>query len=364
MPSFNRITIATAGSGKTTGIAVGACNHTAGRSALITYTRNGTAELREKVLDHNGFVPAGMEVGTWFTFLLRHFVRPYQRALYSDAPVRRLAFIEGRSAKYEKKTDITCFYFNTPEEIYSDKISQFACEVIAATGGLPIQRAEQIFDKLFIDEIQDIAGYDLDLIEHLLSSEIDVVMVGDVRQGTYKTNNSGRNTQYGGARIIDKFEEWERTGKAEIDYELVSKRCVQPICDFADRLYPELPRATSANRRLTGHDGVFAVRASDTEAYMSRYKPQTLRLSRATRDVPGCPINFGAAKGKTFERTLIFPHKNLLHVLRTGDVNRLGNAPSTIAKVYVAVTRARQSVGFVIPDNMTPSDIRLFDPLR
>jgi len=360
MPSNNRIRIACAGSGKTTRIAADACADDANRSALITYTRNGSSELREKVFICNGFIPIGMEVGTWFTFLLRHFVRPYQRALYDQAPIRKLAFMEGRSTRYKKKSDIQHFYFRSPGEIYSDKIAQFACAVIEATGGLPLRRIEGIYDQIFIDEVQDLAGYDLDLLEHLLATRVGVTMVGDVRQATYATNRSARNKKFFGPKIIEKFEQWHRAGKSKLEFETRSHRCVQDICTVADRFYPSLPSTQSENDLVTGHDGVFAVRHSDVSEYLETFAPQTLRLDRRTRNVPGCPINFGAAKGKTFERTLIFPHGKFLEVLRTGDVASLGDASSTVAKVYVAVTRARQSVGIVIPDGLSPVDIPIF----
>ena len=360
MPSPNRIVVATAGSGKTTGIAAEACAYTGGRTALITYTINGVDELRESVFRCHGYVPPGMEVGTWFTFLMRHFVRPYQRGLYDVAPIRRLAFVSGRSAKFAKKANIDKFYFASPGEMYSDKISQFACELIEATGGLPLQRLEEIIDKLFIDEVQDLAGYDLDLVEHLLGSNIDVVMVGDIRQATYRTNNSNRHAGFAGAKIIGKFMEWEKAGQASIQYETHSHRCIQGVCDLADQFYPHLPDASSLNTAVTGHDGIFAVRASDARRYMDAYDPQVMRLDAKT-EVPGTPINFGAAKGKSFDRILIFPHKKLLAVVESGDPSRLGDAPSTIAKVYVGITRARQSVCFVVPDNMTPKNIDLVD---
>jgi DNA helicase-2/ATP-dependent DNA helicase PcrA len=59
-------------------------------------------------------------------------------------------------------------------------------------------------------------------------------------------------------------------------------------------------------------------------------------------------MNFGAVKGMTFDRTLIFPHGPLKKYLVSGD---LKDAGKELAKLYVAVTRARQSTAFVVPDN-------------
>ena len=254
MPSNNLVTIATAGSGKTTGLVREALAAADEKSALLTYTRNGAGELRTKALLERGVVPEHVHVSTWFTFLLKHFVRPYQRTLH-ETPVRKLAFVEGRSARYVAKTDVARYYFGDPDSIFSDKIAQFGCELIKQTDGRPLRRLEQIYQRLHIDEVQDLAGYDLDLLEHIFATNIQVRMVGDIRQATYKTNNSGRHSQFGGARILSKFEAWQKAEHLAIDYNTSSHRCVQAICDLADLLYPDLPKATSLNTDETGHDG-------------------------------------------------------------------------------------------------------------
>ena len=92
------------------------------------------------------------------------------------------------------------------------------------------------------------------------------------------------------------------------------------------------------------------------EAYMRAFEPQTLRYDRKTKNVPGAPINYGASKGLTFERTLIFPNGPLRKFLLTGDPRDAGS----IAKIYVAITRARQSVAIVIKDDSISPLIPIF----
>lgn len=138
----------------------------------------------------------------------------------------------------------------------------------------------------------------------------------------------------------------------------VSKRCTQAICDFADKLYPGLPKTKSLNNKVTGHDGVFAVPRSRAARYIDVFHPQPLRYDRRSKDIPGRPINFGSSKGMTFDRTLIYPHEKLKKFLLTGVLEHAGRA---IAKIYVAVTRARQSTAFVIPDGASPPSIPVFE---
>ena len=357
MPYSNRIVLACAGSGKTTLIVDEACTETDCRSALVTYTINGAGELSKTAHQRHGHVPPSVAVSTWFTFLLRHFVRPYQNSLYVPR-ISQIHFNQGQSARYIPATDVQRHYFSKPGTIYRDKVSKFACEVIQRTGGQPIRRFEQIFDRLYIDESQDLAGFDLELVEQVLKSATDVVMVGDHRQATYTTNDAKKNKQYARAKIVEKFEEWQAAGLCTVEYQTQSHRCVQSICDFSDRFYPGFPKTTSRNRTATDHDGVFAVRASDVEAYRARFNPKPLRYNR-TFEIAGKPINFGNAKGMTFERTLIFPHGPLRKFLVSA---KLADAGKEIPKLYVAVTRARQSVAFVVNDDTLVSGLSLYRP--
>jgi DNA helicase-2/ATP-dependent DNA helicase PcrA len=55
-------------------------------------------------------------------------------------------------------------------------------------------------------------------------------------------------------------------------------------------------------------------------------------------------MNFGEAKGLTFDRVLIFPHVPAAKWLRTGAI---AHVQGSLSKMYVGVTRARYSVAFV-----------------
>jgi DNA helicase-2/ATP-dependent DNA helicase PcrA len=55
-------------------------------------------------------------------------------------------------------------------------------------------------------------------------------------------------------------------------------------------------------------------------------------------------MNFGMYKGSTFDRVLIFPTKPITAYLTGKDLSKL----PALAHLYVAVTRARHSVAFVV----------------
>lgn len=358
MPSDNRIILASAGSGKTSMIVEEACKETGTRSALITYTINGRGELTGKAYAGFRAIPPHVRISTWYSFVLRHFVRPYQNHLYSPR-VFAINFKRGQTARGIRKKDADRFFFSSRGRIRLDKVTDFVCEVINQTDGLPLRRFEKIFDHLYIDEAQDLSGYDLELIELLLKSGIRVTLIGDHRQATYSTNDNAKNKAYWGPKIVNKFEEWAKADLARIEYHAHSRRCIQPICDYADALYPKFPKAKSLNENVTGHDGLFAIRSSDVAAYRAAFNPQPLRYDRRTKGIEGNPMNFGAVKGMTFERTVIYPHGPLLKYLKTG---KLEDAGGEIPKLYVAVTRARQSVAFAVPDGFEPASVSVYKP--
>ena len=141
-----------------------------------------------------------------------------------------------------------------------------------------IRRFARIFDWLFIDESQDLSGYDLELVEYRLKSGSEITLVGDNRQATYTTNDSGRNKKYARSNIVDKFKEWEGAKLCSIEYQTGSRRCVQEICDFADLFFPGAQKTQSLNSILTGHDGIFAVEKRLVADYCAKFDSPTAAL--------------------------------------------------------------------------------------
>ena len=128
-------------------------------------------------------------------------------------------------------------------------------------------------------------------------------------------------------------------------------RCNQIICDFSDKLYTYFPKTVSENKYTTEHDGIFFVKKQNVENYLQQYKAVQLRDSKKT------PINerykdnaknFGESKGLTFERVLIYPTVPMLKWLKDNNSTLTDTSRS---KFYVAITRARYSLGIVVDNN-------------
>ena len=343
MRSPNSIVICAAGGGKTTRIVDQAVSETKARTLLVTYTRNNKKEIERKLYEHAHVIPPNIEVTTWFSFLLQELARPYRRVMH-DKQIDGLLWVEGRSVPYVPATNIASHYFADGRFIYSDKIAKFICECDRRTSGAVMRRLALRFDQILVDEIQDMAGHDLEVIERMLKAGIKLCLVGDHRQAILKTNSAKKNAAYGGISIIKKFKTWVKADLAQLSYEQHTHRCHQHIADLSDSFFPGEPPTVSLNSKVTGHDGVFIVANAAVDAYVSIFAPQVLRLDRKTtcKNLPA--MNFGESKGLTFDRVLIFPHGLAKKWLSTG---KLTHIEKSVAKMYVGATRARYSLAFV-----------------
>ena len=348
MPSStSRIIVAPAGSGKTTLLVEEALSMLPMRIAFLTYTNSNAQVIRDMFCSKHRGVPSNVDVRTWFRFLLHECARPYQRAVYANMRIRAIHFTNKRSVPFTQHEDTERFYFRNGDEVYSDKIARFVLDCEAATGGRVTNRLKSIYDVVLIDEFQDLAGYDLDVLEMLLRSSVGLILTGDPRQTTYLTNPASKNKRFQGLGILEKFKEWEDNGLCEVITDTCSRRCNQAICDFADGLWVGLEATASLQEERTGHDGVFLVAGEDLDPYMEAYAPLVLRYSKTT-DACGYPaMTFGNAKGMTVDRVLVLPHGPIRKYLRTGDPC---DVEKSSHRFYVAVTRARYSVAFLYDD--------------
>lgn len=367
----DKLIIAAAGSGKTTHLVNEALKQQAGKVLITTYTQANEAEIRSKIVEINGFIPEYIVVQTWFSFLLKHGVRPYQGALFKK---RISGFLlvngksgirgvnaQGKNIYYGENTDFERYYFSPSLKIYTDKIAKFVIRSNEVSNGAVIDRLTKIYTHIFVDEVQDISGFDLDFLKLLLSSKSKVLLVGDPRQGTYSTNDSARNKQFRKVETVKYFFQ-DKTINLETDDTslLTNYRCQKDICIFSNKFFPDFPAARSGNSVVTGHDGVFLLRSSDVEKYLKDYNPVQLRDSIRTRVHPEYHVmNFGESKGLSFDRVVVYPTTPFLNWLKKPS-NEL--APTSKARFYVAVTRARSSVAIVVDDSYSVDEIPTYIP--
>ena len=355
----NTLLIAAAGSGKTTHLVNEARRVKETPVLVTTYTEANEVEIRKKFRS----IPANITVQTWFSFLLEHGVRPYQSFILSEkikgmALVNSPSGVKGRNGKYPiyyGEDDAPFQHYLTPDaQIYSDKISKFVCTCNKRSNGAVLKRLAQIYSHIFIDEVQDLAGYDLELIRLMMKEGINIFLVGDPRQVTYLTHHPRKYPNYKDGKIKEFItNELPKRISCTIDETTlsVSHRNNQVICELASKLYPSFVASIPCNctdctaSRNVSHSGIYIVDPGQIEQYLDKIKATQLRWDRRTTTSPKTnTYNFGYSKGLGFDHVLIYPTEDMLKWIF--DINVELSAEAR-AKFYVAITRARHSVAVV-----------------
>ena len=357
------------------------------RVLITTYTNECEQEIKDRITKGRDGMPQNLIIQTWFSFLLQHGVRPYQSVLFPELHEKRITLFpkEGQSAPGTGESSLNHYFANAKGftktkdcRIYKDKVSQFVCKTIEKEKkedqkSYVLDRIKGIFPKIYIDEAQDFAGYDLDFFEYLIKEGIDITFVSDLRQRTYLTHYSQKGKQKKGEQkghredISDLFNRL----KMRIDEETLnaSFRNCQEICDFANRIHGDKYKACNSRatenpefdqKEYDKHHGIWIVHTLNVGKYIKTYSPTLLRHSSKT-DICGissCNVfNFGKSKGLTFNRVLIFPTNPISTWLKnphppSNNENKSKNkSDKSACSFYVAVTRARYSVAFVCDEN-------------
>ncbi|MDQ3913807.1 MAG: UvrD-helicase domain-containing protein [Actinomycetota bacterium] len=316
------------------------------RTLVLTFTLANQKELRDRLAMRRPLV-GRVEVRGWFSFLLGEWVRPYLPRRFQGRRLEGLNFDgdPGRYAKDERR------FLDDENRAYRRHLAQLAVLTNAASRGAVVDRICRMYDQIHVDEIQDLNGYDLEVLALLLQSGPPLHLVGDVRQALISTNERDpKHKQYKGIGIKTWFELQEKKGVLEIDQQATTWRSNQMIADFADSIFDAgwgFEKTTSMNSLVTGHDGLFAIRTEDVDAYVEAYRPLCLRHSaNSARKLDLNFTTFRMSKGRSADRILIAPTNRMVDFLRDGK--RLD--PAAACSLYVGVTRARFSVAFVSDD--------------
>jgi superfamily I DNA/RNA helicase len=257
----------------------------------------------------------------------------------------------GQPIYFGEKNEFEKHYFSKELKIFSDKLSKFVFRCNEKMNGKVIDRISRIYSYIFIDEVQDLAGYDLDILKLLFKSDSNILLVGDPRQGTYSTNSAPKNKQYKKSQIVHFFEDKSINIIKNETSLIINYRCIKSICDLSNRLFANMQQTTSGNNNKKTHSGVFFVKKQNVEKYLRQYQPMQLRDTIKTNvNENHKAMNFGESKGLSFDRVLIYPTKPILDWLKNNDSKF---ADTSRSKFYVAITRARYSIGIVVEDNET-----------
>lgn len=342
----NRLILAGAGSGKTSRLLREASDPTSGRVLITTYTRRNAASIEERLRQANaGVPPTNVQVMTWFDFLMRHGARPYQSVLLG------VNFISGLDIETSIANDRTPravpvrFYTGADRRLLSERLADFVYRTNQVSGGAVMRRIADVYDAVFVDEAQDLAGWHLEVLELLLRSNVKTIIVADPRQATFATSREPKNRQYRYGAVYKWFQLVAKRQLVVVEEMTDNHRSVQSICDFSDAMYPGFSVSRSTVSSSIEHQGIFSISAQHSSSYIDKYKPTVLVWDKRV-SVAGAleTLNFGEVKGLEFDRVLVKLTTDMESALRSGVSIAKG---LTLAKAYVAYTRARYSVTLI-----------------
>lgn len=376
--------IASAGAGKTSyiiGEAVKAVdNNNANSVLIITLTIKNQDNVRSRINALPFRIAKRIKVSGWYQFLLKYIIRPYKGDVIPELYDRNVAMLWsdanqtvkiGKWSKNRYSAGDNHAKYLKNWKIYKNYLSEFAYECIKANPKSCMDRLGKIFSNIFIDESQDMAGYDFDVIASMFKSPIPITVVGDPRQHTYSSNMLNRHKKYKGRieMFIQEKVNTRKTPIVTIDSQTlsVSHRCGKEICTVASLIHhgEYAPTSECSCEECKGRKaifnngicGVYWVREGDESTFITKYSPIALTHDRRKRINPliNIRINMGESKGLGFNSCLIYPTAKMLAFLKSGyDFEETEKA-----KLYVAITRATHIIGFIVPKNFKSSYIDL-----
>ncbi len=331
-----RVVFAVAGSGKTSSI-IDRVNDDS-RCLIITYTDNNTRQLKNRIIQKLGQIPEGVRVYSYFTFLYSFCYRPlcgYEvktKGINFNYPLPQSA---QRTRKNTRE-----HYIDKNNRLFSSRMAKLLIEFDVVPE--VIQRIEQFFDLVCVDEVQDFAANDFNFICELANTNVEMQLVGDFYQHTFDTSRDG-NTQKALHDCFDKYCEKLVNAGFSIDLESLShsRRCSPSIC-----LFVEEGLGIEIQSYREDEVEVYLV-VDDQEIEQVYYDDSIVKLFYQKSDsYSGNVENWGNTKGLDhYQDVCVVLNPTTFKAFDSGQLAQL--PPTTKNKLYVACTRAKGNLYFV-----------------
>lgn len=329
------VVFAVAGSGKTYKI-VEELDETR-RCLIVTFTDANKENLRTRIINKFGYFPDNICLYTYFTFLHSFCYRPF---LLNAKRTKGITFQRRLATDTDYPLTDDRRYMTSGGWLFSNRLAKY----LEQTGTVKdvIARIEKYFDAFFIDEVQDFAGHDFNLLLSLSKANVKCLFVGDFYQHTYDTSRDGNvNTSLHGNYETYK----KRFSKAKMQLDLTSlarsRRCSKTVCDFISK---EIGIHIEAYSNSLTQVSFTENRVVAKELYEDS---STVKLFLKEHYKYGCySQNWGASKGLDhYQNVCVVLHPAAVKAWKEGALAKLN--PQTRNKLYVACSRARGNLTFV-----------------
>jgi DNA helicase-2/ATP-dependent DNA helicase PcrA len=326
-----RIILAVAGSGKTTYLVKNIPKDK--RLLLLTYTDANTLNLRNNIIKEFGCFPENISLKTYFSFLYSFCIQPF---LKDDYKLNGLIFKQNlnKYAKDDKR------YLTKKGNLFYNRAAKFA-EIKDIYNNIQ-KRLEKYYQYLFIDEIQDFAGHDFNLLEKISCSNLNMLYVGDFYQHTFDTSRDGNVKQ----SLHQNYEQYKNNFDKlnfVVDETTLMKsyRCSPKTCEYiTNNLNINIKshgNASTEIKYITNKSEIDDIIRNDNIIKLF-YKQHYIYKCKSR--------NWGDCKGENiFNDVCVVLNKISLEHYLKGKLKDL--LPQTLNKLYVAISRAHRNVYFI-----------------
>ncbi|CAG9228589.1 DNA helicase [Paraburkholderia sabiae] len=311
------------------------------RVLIVTYTEANRENLRTRIIQKFGHFPANIVLYTYFTFLHSFCYRPF---LLSEKQTKGVTFERPLEKRLQFSLDDDLRYMTKGRWLYHHRLAKYVEQTDTVKD--VVARIEKYFDAFFVDEVQDFAGHDFNLLMSLCRSEVECMFVGDFFQHTYDTSRDGTVN----VNLHADYEKYKARFKAaSMDLDLASliksRRCSKSVCDFITK---QIGIQIESHSDALTEVNLIEDYAVAQELYQS---PEIVKLFLQEHYKYGCySQNWGASKGLDhYEDVCVVLHQAALDAWKAGALATLN--PETRNKLYVACSRARGNLTFV-PDGL------------
>ncbi|CAN7408108.1 DNA helicase UvrD [Pseudomonas brassicacearum] len=305
------------------------------RALIITYTENNHRHLRNKIIQKFGTIPSNITLMTYFSFLHGFCYRPLMQLKIGS---RGLTFRRPPDRQIPL-TDIARFRDGS-RRLYHNRLAKF----LQLRGCVPSIKAriERFYDCVYVDEVQDFAGHDFNLLLDISKAKAGMTFVGDFYQHTFDTSRDGT---VNGTLHDDmaKYEKRFRDAGIAVDKTTLGRswRCATSTCDF---ISTKLQIAMGSHVERAGE---IVTVLEQAQANALHADPSVVKLFLQEHGKYGCySQNWGASKGMDhFEDVCVVLGLEAWKRYQTGNLHEA--KPQTRNKLYVACSRARGKLFFV-----------------
>lgn len=331
-----RVTLAVAGSGKTRTIIDELSLDT--RTLIITYTNNNHDNLRQRILEKFGEIPENISLYTYFSFL---YTFCYLPCVYQSVGSRSINYNNEHRTFTRRGVGLSSplYYQDYSGNLLGNRlamlVNNFAIKDVVA-------RIERFYDALVIDEVQDFAANDFNLIKALADCNVRVLYVGDFYQHTYDTSRDG-STQTN--LFKNGYDAYKKAFGSQLTIDdtslLTSYRCSSTVCEYVKN---NLGIDIKSNDSRTSKIEIVEDQRLVKELMEDGDIPKLFYQSHADYDCAS--TNWGASKGiDSFNDVCVVLNIKTWTMAKKGDFTSINE--STKNKLYVAITRARGNVYFI-----------------